>query len=44
MVVENKIIVELKSVQAFIYVYIAQVLTYLKVTNLHFELQPNLNT
>jgi len=43
-IVENKIIVELKSVEAFTDVHIAHVLTYLKLTNLHLGLLLNFNT
>lgn len=44
LLVENQVVVELKSVDAFTDVHIAQVLTYLKLTNKHIGLLINFNT
>ena len=44
LLVENKVIVELKIVDAFAPVHIAQVLTYLKLTDLKLGLLINFNT
>ncbi|MGC8553866.1 MAG: GxxExxY protein [Phycisphaerae bacterium] len=43
LLVENKVIVELKSVEKVIPVFEAQVLTYLKLTGLHLALLVNFN-
>lgn len=44
LLVENQVVVELKSVDAFTDVHIAQVLTYLKLANNHIGLLINFNT
>ena len=44
LLVENQVVVELKSVDAFTDVHIAQVLTYLKLANKHIGLLINFNT
>ena len=43
LVVENKIVIEVKSVEAINDLYVAQVLTYLKLSNLKFGLLINFN-
>ena len=43
LIVENKLIVELKSVEAFTDVHLAQVLTYLKLSNIKLGLLINFN-
>ena len=43
LIIENKIVVEIKSVEAFNEVHIAQVLTYLKFTKLNLGLLLNFN-
>jgi GxxExxY protein len=43
LIVENKIIVEIKSIEAFNEVHIAQILTYLKFTKLNLGLLLNFN-
>jgi GxxExxY protein len=43
LVIENKIIVEVKSVEALTDIHLAQVLTYLKLTNNRFGLLINFN-
>lgn len=43
LVVENKIVIEVKSVEALNDLYVAQVLTYLKLSNLKFGLLINFN-
>lgn len=44
LLVENQVVVELKSVDAFTDAHIAQVLTYLKLANKHIGLLINFNT
>lgn len=43
MLVENKIVVEIKSVDALNDIHLAQVLTYLKLSDLHLGLLINFN-
>lgn len=43
LVVENRIIVEIKSVETLTDIHLAQVLTYLKLTNNRFGLLVNFN-
>ncbi len=43
LIVENKIVVEIKSIDAFNEVHVAQILTYLKFTNLNIGLLLNFN-
>lgn len=44
LLVENQVVLELKSVDAFTDVHIAQILTYLKLANKHIGLLINFNT
>jgi GxxExxY protein len=44
MIVENKIIIEVKAVETLADIHIAQLLTYLKLTNLKLGLLINFNT
>jgi len=44
LIVENLVIVEIKSVEALVPVHFAQLLTYLKLSNLKFGLLINFNT
>ena len=43
LIVENKVIIEIKSVEALAKVHFKQLLTYLKLTNLHLGLLINFN-
>ncbi|MFN3329289.1 MAG: GxxExxY protein, partial [Fervidobacterium pennivorans] len=43
LIIENKIIVEIKSIDAFNEVHVAQILTYLKFTKLNLGLLLNFN-
>ena len=43
LIIENKLIVEIKAVEALNDIYLAQVLTYLKLTNLKLGLLVNFN-
>jgi GxxExxY protein len=43
LIVESRIIVEIKSVEAFSDVHLAQILTYLKLLRLHLGLLVNFN-
>jgi len=43
LIVESKVLIEIKSIEAFAPVHIKQVLTYLKLTDLHIGLLLNFN-